>query len=86
MALTGQLRDGPLGRWCAATLTGTAAVAAGVTAQLATARSPIRPGHVTGPDHSAHRSSADLQGSKALEQPPARRVRRHRPEQRGVIG
>ena len=44
MSLTGQLRDGPLGRWCAATLTGTAAVTADVATQLAAARPPIRPG------------------------------------------
>ena len=32
------------------------------------------------------RDRAQLRGVEAVEQPPARRVRRHRPEQRGLIG
>ena len=32
------------------------------------------------------RDRAQLRGVESVEQPPARRVRRHRPEQRGLIG
>jgi len=47
VALTGQLRDGPVRPVVRGHLTGTAAVAA----EIAAARPPIRPSHVTGPDH-----------------------------------
>lgn len=54
MSLTGQLRDGTLAAWCAATLTGTAELATEVADRAATAAvatPPVRPRRVESPDH-----------------------------------
>lgn len=50
VSLTGQLTGGELGRWCAANLTGTARLAADVTA-AATNLHPVRPARVDDPTH-----------------------------------
>jgi hypothetical protein len=50
MSLTGQLTGGDLGRWCAATLTGTGRLAADMTAAAANLR-PVRPSRVEDPGH-----------------------------------
>lgn len=55
MSLTGQLATGELGRWCAATLTGTADVAAHVATRVqgavAAGARPVRPRRVDDPGH-----------------------------------
>lgn len=55
MSLTGQLATGALGRWCAATLTGTphvaAQVATTVQSAVATGARPVRPHRVDDPGH-----------------------------------
>jgi len=50
VSLTGQLTGGELGRWCAATLTGTTRLADDVTAAAANLH-PIRPSRVEDPQH-----------------------------------
>ena len=53
VSLTGQLRDGALGSWCAATLTGAPAMAVDVATRAAapTGRPPVRPHQVTDSGH-----------------------------------
>ncbi len=55
MSLTGQLATGELGRWCAATLTGTpdmaAHVATRVQSAVAAGARPVRPRRVDDPGH-----------------------------------